>query len=311
MKAHLSELRQALHWDEINWRSLAWLVAGLGLLGLWLVLWLGQTVVSKAQPRRVVDSDTSKALPKEPLGNIKLGALTNEVPELDLTTGQSSSSGARAPEFRGGDFVKAQASSWTVQLMTVSEESVIRDYLTHRPDRSQFYYLRTLDGRSERYVLVYGIFNTVQTAMGAISSQNFGLPNSIKPTPVKFASFVADVAPDQGSNVRMTSGVAPVRQVKLRTVPVPADNPLDRPPAASPAERDKPRRPKPSESREPSDDQLGDLARQVENDAARARAPERSKPVEDGFADVPDAPPPESAPLPSEVAPAADPFAAP
>lgn len=42
MKLHLQELRRALHWDDIQWRSLVWLVAGLSVLALWLVLWVGQ-----------------------------------------------------------------------------------------------------------------------------------------------------------------------------------------------------------------------------------------------------------------------------
>lgn len=310
MKLYWQELRRALHWHEIQWRSLAWLVAGLVVLALWLVLWLGQALAHHRSPVMAQDAETEAAVESRDWAkavSATLGAMVHEVPPLDLSQDQVAKASQHAPEFRGADFVKAQAHSWTVQLMTVTEESVIRDYLSRRKDRSQFYYFRTLSNRNESYVLVYGIFNTVQTALGAVEVQAFELPGSVRPTPVRFSSFLNLVAPDQASNVSVTGLNKTVRQVKLRTVAVPADNPLDRPALDESAE-DRPRpRATPAESIDSGGlDRLGELADQA---GGRTIASGEGRAVQDGFEDAPEAPPSEETPLPSGLSSGEDPFA--
>ena len=303
MKLHLQELRRALHWDDIQWRSLVWLVAGLSVLALWLVLWVGQAIARHRQPVQVLPEEqpVAVAVPRPAAHSLQLGMLTHEVPVLDLRVAEDSKATAHAAEFRGADFVRTQASSWTIQLMTVSEEGVIRGFLANRTDRGQFYYFRTLQGGTERFVLVYGIFNTVQTAMGALQTQSFGLPGSIRPMPVRFSSFEGLVAPDQASNVRVTGVGQGVRQVQLRGVPLPADNPLD-----YPLSRTRPASPGAGAAPAVSDDALGNLADALDGNGRSSRRDT----VQDGFDDAPEAPPVENdAALPSALPSASDPFA--
>ena len=92
MKLHLQELRRALHWDDIQWRSLVWLVAGLSVLALWLVLWVGQAIARHRQPVQVLPEEqpVAVAVPRPAAHSLQLGMLTHEVPVLDLRVAEDS-----------------------------------------------------------------------------------------------------------------------------------------------------------------------------------------------------------------------------
>lgn len=149
-----------------------------------------------------------------------LGSMTDLVPVLDLSKSVVQV-GTHGPEFRGADFLSRHSKNWTLQLMNVTQESVIADFLAGRSDRSRFQYFRSIDGEQERYVLTYGDFATVQTAMGALATVDFGLPNSVKPFPERFSSYQPYVT-DQGSDERVVGGTGSrAYQVRLREVAIP------------------------------------------------------------------------------------------
>ncbi|MEC7120483.1 MAG: hypothetical protein VXW65_11345 [Pseudomonadota bacterium] len=215
-----SDWRQQLR--EFPWRSVGWLTIGLGILAVCFVLWVSlqitERVVVEADVPPVDTEETPIAWSERPFGE-HLGALSEAVPLLDLTK-KVVPVGQRAPEFRGTEFLKANANSWTLQVMNVSQEAVVKDYLAQRKDRNRFQYFRTVDGQQERYVLTYGVFNAVQTAMGALQSMDFELPNSVKAYPERFSSYQKLVT-DQGAEERMNGVTRRVRELQMREVPMP------------------------------------------------------------------------------------------
>lgn len=268
-----------------HWRSLGWLGFGISILLVCLVIW-----VSLQLSKRVTVEQAWENAPKaidaqsqEDLLNNTLGTLTQEVPVLDLST-KDIPAGVHAPEFRGVAFIDANAKKWTVQLMNVSQETVITEYLATRSDRNKFYYFRTTQDDTDRFVLTYGNVNSVQEAMRLMQSVDFALPESIKAFPERFASY-ENLVTDQGSDERLIGGAnaQKYRQVLLKPVLIPSIS--DDPSVAQPSN--------PLTSREPA---YGALPT---DQMATPVAPT----VSDGFADAPD-----SAPDTADLPPVQDPF---
>lgn len=264
----------------VQWRSLLWLSSGLVLLALCFVLWIwlqvkGRVMVESTWPDAQQSSSSVEAKPEQ--FDDTLGAMTRIVAPLDLTESTTTVMN-HAPEFRGGAFIKTQSKSWTLQLMNVTQESVVTDYLARRNDRSQFYYFRTNQDNQERFVLTYGIFNTVQTAMGALQTVDFALPASVKAMPERFSAYQGLVT-DQGNDERVRGVTSKVREVRLRAVAAPT--------APTPAEPAK-------TASSPQSTDSASSATATDNNAPDAIAKlieSRSSKPADGFADEPDAPP--------------------
>jgi hypothetical protein len=221
LKATVQEVWGQL--KEVSWRSLSWLTAGLTLFGLCFFIWIWLQVSARQTIQITTPDDTPepKTVAERFEGfDASLGGMTDLVPVLDLSKAMVQA-GTHGPEFRGADFLTRHAKSWTLQLMNVTQESVIADFLAGRSDRSRFQYFRSIDGEQERYVLTYGDFATVQTAMGALATVDFGLPSSVKPFPERFSSYQPYVT-DQGSDERVVGGAGSrAYQVRLREVAIP------------------------------------------------------------------------------------------
>ncbi len=264
-----------------HWRSLGWLGVGVGLLLVCLMMW-----ISLQLSKRVTVEQTWENSPRsidlvtqEEQLNHTLGALIDEVPLLDLTT-KDIPAGVHAPEFRGVTCIQTHAKKWTVQVMNVSQETVIVEYLATRTDRDKFYYFRTSQDEGDRFVLTYGAFGGVQEAMHAMSTLDFALPDSIKTFPERFASY-EDLVSDQGSDERVVGGVQKYRHVILRPIVIPV--PIV--PTVSTAPRE-------MSSTEPAYGQLPSDVKVLEQPH-----------VSDGFEDAPD-----SAPEAPDLPPVQDPF---
>lgn len=215
-------------WQQIRqfpWLSVGWLTVGVGVLAASFLLWVSLQLAERVTVEVPVDpaqpAEQIVALPSQLEGD--LGMLFESVPALDLSK-PVATVGQRAAEFRGTEFIKTNSSNWTLQVMKVSQESVIKTYLTQRKDRNRFQYFRMVEGEQEHYLLTYGNFTTVQTAMGALQTMQFDLPNSVKAFPERFSTYQAAVK-DQGSEERMSGMAQKVRQILLKPVaiPVPVD----------------------------------------------------------------------------------------
>lgn len=227
-------------WQQVvrfPWLSVGWLTIGTGLLLLCFMLWLSMQLAERMTVEVVtpaVSPMTEQNLELPDHIETEVGMLFEAVPALDLNK-KIAVVGQRTAEFRGTEFIKANASHWTLQVMKVSQESVLKTYLSQRKDRQVFQYFRLVEGTQEHYLLTYGNFTTVQTAMGALRTVQFELPDSIKVFPERFSTYQSAVK-DQGSEER-TSGLAQkIRQILLKPVAIPVEiDPVER--AARTAER--------------------------------------------------------------------------
>ena len=213
-------------WQQIRqfpWLSVGWLTIGAGILVACFLLWIslqlaGRMTVEVVEPA-TAPTDVVQVLPERLDG--EFGMLLDAVPPLDLNK-KIAAVGQRAPEFRGTEFVKTNASNWTLQVMKVSQESVVKTYLTQRSDRQRFQYFRMVEGTQEYYLLTYGNFTTVQTAMGALQTLQFDLPSSVKALPERLSTY-RPVVKDQGSEERMSGMAQKTRQIVLKPVAIPID----------------------------------------------------------------------------------------
>lgn len=216
-------------WQEIKdfpWLSVGWLTIGATILAACFLLWVSMQLsqrltVEVVQPVAAdAVADAAKlGLPDRLDGD--LGMLLDAVPALDLNK-QVAVIGQRAAEFRGAEFIKTNASHWTLQVMKVSQETVIKTYLSQRKDRQRFQYFRLVEGAQEHYLLTYGNFTTVQTAMGALQTLQFDLPDSVKAFPERFSTY-QPVVKDQGSEERMSGMAQKARQIVLKPIATPVE----------------------------------------------------------------------------------------
>lgn len=213
-------------WRQIRqfpWLSVGWLTIGCAILVICFLLWVSlqlaqrMTVELTDTAADTASADQVAVLPDRLEG--ELGMLFDAVPALDLSK-PVAVVGQRAPEFRGTEFIKANASNWTLQVMKVSQESVVKTYLAQRKDRQRFQYFRVVEGTQEYYLLTYGNFTTVQTAMGALQTMQFELPPSVKAFPERFSTYQPSVK-DQGAEERMSGLSQKVRQIVLTPVAIP------------------------------------------------------------------------------------------
>jgi septal ring-binding cell division protein DamX len=212
------------------WRIIqnsTWLLGGLIMLCAAFLLWIG---IQVHEHMTLVETPLEQPdLPVEPEKvrfSPTLGMMTDMVPELN-TKKDISSVEEHEAEFKGADFIKENSARWTLQLMSVTQEEVIRNYLLKRTDRDKFYYFRYVEeGKPQRYVLTYGIFNSVSNAMSAMGSTGFGLPDSVKAFPERFSTYkpyVIDTNSDQ--EITNLTRQGRVYAVRLRSVLVPVERP--------------------------------------------------------------------------------------
>ncbi|RYZ86419.1 MAG: hypothetical protein EOO68_28935 [Moraxellaceae bacterium] len=196
------------------------------MLGIAFFLWIGMQIHQRITVERDMVRKESVVEPEKVRFSPTLGMMTDMVPELDLS--QEVSSGERSAEFRGVSFIKEQANRWTVHIMSVTQEEVIKSYLDKRADRQQFFYVRARDANiPERYVLFFGNFSSVSKALEASRKGSFDLPASVKAYPVRFSDFKNKVTDDVGSEGEIInlSKAGQIYQVRLRNVPVPLEMP--------------------------------------------------------------------------------------
>ena len=220
------------------WRTVqnsTWLLGGLIMLAIAFFLWVGMQIHQRITVEKDLKARDVPVEPEKVQFSPTLGMMTDMVPELDIN--QDVSSSDRAAEFRGASFVKTQSGNWTVHVMSVSQEEIVKSYLDKRADRDKFFYLRSrTPEQGERYVLVYGSFSSVGKALEASKTISFDLPASVKAYPVRFSEFKSSVIDDVGSEDSITnlSKAGQVYQVRLRSVPVPVEAPAAPPTPTAP-----------------------------------------------------------------------------
>ena len=227
-------MNRALVWRTIQ--NSTWLLGGLVMLGIAFFLWIGIQIHDRIVVEKPLDQGDTPIEPEKVRFSPTLGMMTDIVPVLDLS--QSTSESIHTAEFRGADYIKAQNNRWFLHVMTVTKVEVVKSYLASRADRKQFTYFRYLEPKQPvRYVLAYGTFSAVNQALEASKTVKFDLPDSVKVYPKRFSElkkFVSDevTADEKISNL---GGANQLYQVKLRSVPVPVEQPLQPSPRTTPS----------------------------------------------------------------------------
>jgi len=166
------------------------------------------------------DSDAPVQIqPEKVATTANLGALADEVRPLDLTT-RTVASGQHEAEFRGTKFINENKKQWTLELFRASDEDIVKNFLKNRSDRNKFIYFRLSgDKQSEQYVLTYGVFKRSEDAIQQLTQLNLDLPESIKPQPQQFSTYLPLVN-DLGAD-EMKGGISQTYEVRLRPAALP------------------------------------------------------------------------------------------
>ncbi|WP_410212008.1 hypothetical protein [Aquirhabdus sp.] len=205
-----------------NFYPKTWFVCAVIILAASAILWIWLQLASRVtKERSFAETEAASKTMTPDQFPANLGTLSDIVPVLDLTKITSNRpEAAHAAEFKALAFITEHQSDWTLQVMNVSQESVITDFLAKRSDRSRFQYFRYNKGaKDESFILTYGAFPAIQTALGAAQTMDFGLPSSVKAFPERFSSYRPFVS-DSDENMVESSANSP-RQVKLRPVAIP------------------------------------------------------------------------------------------
>lgn len=191
-----------------NVKQALWLSLAITCLVIVLIFWAMQAKSNKTKevvPVEVQDAAENSAIQQQSmLMEKKIGTFQDEVPPIDLLK-RNALAGDHEPEFRGSSFIAENKNAWTLQLLKVAEEDVIRSYLNGREDRSQFYYFRLDDQKKNKveYVLTYGLFKNTKMAIDQAQKLNFSLPKTVKVLPEKlnsYASLVNDLGSDENKS---------------------------------------------------------------------------------------------------------------
>ncbi|USA46832.1 hypothetical protein NDN11_01445 [Acinetobacter sp. C26M] len=205
-------------WQNIQQYS--WLVFAVACLIAALVFWGitdSKALVEEEQPSQ---TETQVQIqPEKVAATAHLGALSDEVKPLDLTT-RVVVSNDHAPEFRGTKFIKENQRQWTMEVFRSTDEAIVKNFLLNREDRRKFVYFR-LSGEDqvEQYVLAYGVFSSAEDASRQFAQLNLELPETIQPTAHQLSSYAALVN-DLGSD-EMKSATNQLYAVQLRPAALP------------------------------------------------------------------------------------------
>lgn len=198
-------------WQTV--RNFIWLLFGAVCLILALIFWVSQSKKTEVEVIQIEQQaqDAARPVQLEKVGvDLNLGTMIEEVRPIILQQRIVTSDGHEA-EFRGSKFLSEHQKSWTLQVMKVGEEDIIRSYLDKREDRKHFQYFRLqVAGQAEQFVLTYGVYKNVNEVLEKTSSIDLQLPENLKTTPEKFSSYTKMVN-DLGAD-EMSSGL------KLKTV---------------------------------------------------------------------------------------------
>lgn len=170
-------------------QAMYWLMAAAVVAALWLIIWLtsaAPSIIKAKQADEVQSSDLALPATISDLNELKneVKPIDNSVLVRDLRS--------YPPEFKDKTYFNGISGSYAIQLIDVTENEVIVDYLNGRSDRDQFAYFRYTDGNDkQRYVLTYGKFASSAEAEASLAQVNFGLPSSITPKIAKVSEFLS------------------------------------------------------------------------------------------------------------------------
>ncbi|WP_038346204.1 hypothetical protein [Acinetobacter sp. A47] len=205
-------------WQNIQQYS--WLVFALVCLIAALIFWGVTDTKALVKEQQPTETEAQVQIqPEKVAATAHLGALSDEVKPLDLTT-RVVVSNEHAPEFRGTKYIKENQRQWTTEIFRSSDEAIVKNFLLNRADRRKFVYFR-LSGeeQAEQYVLTYGLSSSAEEATRQFAQLNLVLPESVKPKAQQLTGY-ADFVNDLGSD-EMKSATNQLYAVQLRPAALP------------------------------------------------------------------------------------------
>lgn len=192
-----------------------WLVVAIVMLVLYFLV----AMVNNNNPTPTKERKKSQEVADElalPTTIENLNELSREVPPIDFETLVRDLRNYPA-EFKGKKFFQDNEKKWTVQVMDVSQNDTIADYLKGRADRDKFAYFRyhTASGE-QRYILTYGITGNRQEALGMIKMVDFELPESIDFTAVEMKTYLGVMDNYERSEVIIDASESAPRKINLK-----------------------------------------------------------------------------------------------
>lgn len=193
-------------------QTVIWFGLVVAMLALWLFLW-AVSDVDKANANRQKSRQTVResTLPVYIESYVQM---TKEVPPIDFSTVIRDLRNY-PPEFKDKQYFEKYAQKWTVQVMNVSKNEIITEYLNGRDDRDKFAYFRYHNANGElRYILTYDSMKNAQEALGVITKVDFGLPKTakIKAEEISYYLKIMDYY-ERGGVIDDSDGVP--REIKL------------------------------------------------------------------------------------------------
>jgi hypothetical protein len=207
---------------QITWykvQQTLWVVLGVGCLFAALVFW---AINDRDEWREVSKNNEQETeIPIEPekvAVTQHLGMMHEVVKPLDMTQRVVVTAQHEA-EFRGTKFIQEHQQKYTIELLRVSNEAIIKSFLKKQNQRRDFSYIR-LSGEQqvEQYVLLYKTYANINIAKQALADLDLALPKSISPIIQKvevYQPYVNDLGSDE-----LATGQK-VYEVKLKSAPVP------------------------------------------------------------------------------------------
>lgn len=207
---------------------LPWVSLGIGTICLFAALFLSLTAKALPKPEKnIEEEDIHPQFQSEKVAAMtNLGVLDDQVKPLQQTT-RAIISGTHEAEFRGTKFIQRNPYGFTLELLTVGKEEVIRDFLKQREDRDKFIYFRlSNENQSDRYILAYGLYPNEPQANRALQNLNLNLPHSLHPAVQPLSTYAKQVN-DMGTDE--LSSDAKLYEVNLTNAPVPRATSLPNP----------------------------------------------------------------------------------
>ena len=207
--------------NQANKKLQQWLLLGIGLISLFfaLIFWLINDIRPLKKDEGAVAGDAQPQFQAEKVAATpNLGVMTDEVRPLQQTT-RVVASGNHDMEFRGTKFLLANQNNYSIELVRVTKEDIIRNFLDRQTNRHAFLYFRlALEHQPEHYVLNYGLFNSQQEAEDQLQRLSLKLPKSVHPKVVALKDYVPYVN-DMGMDELSSNST--LYEVKLKPAPVP------------------------------------------------------------------------------------------
>ncbi len=212
----------------IKRQVLIWLAVSLILSGLLLVLWLyGNSIATESVSSITASEKSAASLKAVHLSERidKLDDLNDDVAPIEFKTVVRDMRDY-PDEFKDKIYINNNKGKWTLQVMSVSEHDIIRDYLQGRDDRDKFAYFRYTDENNKsKYMLTYGLLGSLDEAMIVASEVDFDLPKSVKITPEEIKRYASMIDSYERSEAVLDMSRNRPRSINLRKtkniVPVP------------------------------------------------------------------------------------------